>query len=208
MNRLEAEKLLSGRCYNSRKLAPHTYLIRGENITVKLHDTNIVTFKQDEIILNSGGWKTITTKDRMNRFSPARISQRNSAWYIGEYLYYDGIRLFPNGKPINPVIETKQTKDEIKKIKKMAKEYADLCLSQTPFNEILYPKGAKINILPYIQSNTVNKDFVVQAINRYANCPVVWNFVSYGEKYRGISGKMFHKAIYRHVKSSFGLSNI
>jgi hypothetical protein len=34
---------------------------------VKYHNTNVVTFSKNEIVLNTGGWSTVTTKLRMNQ---------------------------------------------------------------------------------------------------------------------------------------------
>lgn len=41
---------------------------------VRLHDTNIVTYTEDgRIILNSGGFYSKTTADRMNKFTPFAV---------------------------------------------------------------------------------------------------------------------------------------
>lgn len=55
---------------DKRKVGNNTWLIRGdERVHVKLHQTHILTFTPDNrVILNSGGWETATTKDRMNAF--------------------------------------------------------------------------------------------------------------------------------------------
>jgi len=50
---------------------------------IRLHDTDIVTFKGDKIILDNGGYETRTTKARMNDYiSPYYISQKNWEWYV------------------------------------------------------------------------------------------------------------------------------
>ena len=71
---------------------------RGENIAVQLHATDIVIFYTNgDVMLDSGGWKTVTTKDRMNKYSPAQIWQEKGIWtftYCGRrYLYGDKIIL-------------------------------------------------------------------------------------------------------------------
>jgi hypothetical protein len=60
MNYQKANEQLQGRNKDSRKLANHTYLQRrGENIAVKLHATDVVTFTPNgDCIFNSGGWLT------------------------------------------------------------------------------------------------------------------------------------------------------
>tara|TARA_R110002020_G_scaffold467856_5_gene691720 strand:- start:270 stop:710 length:441 start_codon:yes stop_codon:yes gene_type:complete len=54
---------------------------------VKYHDTDVVKFNADYIILNHNGWVTDTTKKRMNQASDEydlgfRVSQRKGQWYV------------------------------------------------------------------------------------------------------------------------------
>lgn len=82
----------------SRKLDNHTYCKRRENyIAILLHSTDIIKYYPDgTVIVHTGGWRTITTKDRINKYSPLEIYQANKIWYIkGEVdsLFYDGIVL-------------------------------------------------------------------------------------------------------------------
>ena len=41
----------------------------GGIVTIKYHATNVVTFNDKEIVLRTGGWKTKTTKARMDQAS-------------------------------------------------------------------------------------------------------------------------------------------
>lgn len=63
---------LTGRCKLRRKVANNTYAERrGDSIALKLHDTDVVTYHPDgSITLDTGGWFTVTTKDRMNNAIP------------------------------------------------------------------------------------------------------------------------------------------
>tara|TARA_Y100000310_G_scaffold328538_1_gene396811 strand:- start:696 stop:1049 length:354 start_codon:yes stop_codon:yes gene_type:complete len=68
-----------------RKIANNTYLQRlSENtIGVILYNTCIVTyFKNKGCSLNSGGWKTATTKNRLNKYSPCHVIQKDYTWYV------------------------------------------------------------------------------------------------------------------------------
>lgn len=61
---------------NGRPLANNTRLEprHDGSIAVRLHRTDVVTFLADgRVVLNTGGWTTVTTQDRINRFSPARV---------------------------------------------------------------------------------------------------------------------------------------
>lgn len=68
----------------SKKVANNTYLVPVEGgIAVKLHQTNVVTFHSDgNVTLNSGGWRTVTTKERINRYSPARVYSEGGVWFV------------------------------------------------------------------------------------------------------------------------------
>jgi hypothetical protein len=78
---------------------------------LKLHATDVITWTPDgKIILNSGGYRTHTTKDRMNGFLPAgiRVYQKNFNWYIN----YTG-KLYNGEKSIDVVNEKIDFKDGI-----------------------------------------------------------------------------------------------
>ena len=54
---------------------------------VKYHDTRIVDFDRQMIRLDTGGWKTVTTKRRLNQVSEAfglgfRVYQEDYRWYV------------------------------------------------------------------------------------------------------------------------------
>lgn len=71
-----------------RKLANNTYLEEAEDgaFAIRLHSTRIVTFYESgRIKLDTGGWRTVTTKDRINRCLPRgwRVWQRDFDWFIG-----------------------------------------------------------------------------------------------------------------------------
>lgn len=107
-NYFAAQTKLNGR--QRRKLENHTYLeVRFDgSIAVKLHATDVVTYYPDRTMLNSGGWRTITTKDRLNKYSPVNIWSECGVWYLknpegakgnmGDKLVYeDGLTIYGNG---------------------------------------------------------------------------------------------------------------
>jgi len=111
---------------------------------IRLHNTNIVIIKNNgDIILNSGGWKTITTKDRLCKFSPFVIYQNKGIWYInvtkdykkeGGIPFYDGITFDNKGnlKSEKKVVDFKK----INRIKKDIKGYINLI---DKFDTLPYP---------------------------------------------------------------------
>lgn len=104
MNYQEALTKLGTRV--SRKIANNTYMILHENefgpssVAIRLHNTNVVTFYQDgKVILNTGGWHTVTTKERINRFIPGgyTLSSLKGVWCVHHngvaHEYEDGMDL-------------------------------------------------------------------------------------------------------------------
>lgn len=79
--------LQGGRNKNRRPLQNNTYAVRrGENcIAVQLHSTDILTFYRDgRVSFNTGGWETVTTKDRINTYAPGgwRVYSERGHWYL------------------------------------------------------------------------------------------------------------------------------
>jgi len=99
-NYQDAVNKLAGR--ESRKLAGNTYLQRrdAQTIAVKYHATDIVIFHDDgRTELQSGGWRTSTTKERMSSFGPVNVSQSKGVWYCGpdSTVFADGITFHADG---------------------------------------------------------------------------------------------------------------
>ena len=100
LSRLSVEDLrhhLSG--HQSRRLAHNTYaeLDPDGSVGVRFHTTRILTFHPaDTFTVSSGGWRTVTTKQRLNALLPAgyRIHSNRFAWYIttpeGVFPFEDG----------------------------------------------------------------------------------------------------------------------
>lgn len=118
-----------------RPIANNTRVIRRSptSIAIRLHATDVITFFDNgSIQLNSDGWKTVTTKDRMTRFLPSGISiySERFIWYVqfnqkkylyedGMYLAYDGYVTDANGNLI------KQHSKEIEKTKRIQLRHID-----------------------------------------------------------------------------------
>lgn len=99
---------------------------------IRLHQTDIITFGKDFIILNSGGWKTPTTKNRINSFqSICIISQEKSIWTVKtttgeESLFYDGLKIKNNGHIVRPIKDDKKTARLLKQINAYCKKLSKL----------------------------------------------------------------------------------
>lgn len=73
----------------SSRIANNTLEIldsEGNRKAIRLHDTNILIYENDYIILDNGGWQSKTTKERMNEYLPQSvyISQNNFTWYVND----------------------------------------------------------------------------------------------------------------------------
>lgn len=55
-----------------------------DSFAVRLHNTEVVTIYPDgSYRLDSGGYRTVTTKDRINRYGPVRVYAERGVWYFG-----------------------------------------------------------------------------------------------------------------------------
>lgn len=67
---------------------------------ITYHYTDVVRFNENEIVLNSNGWRTLTTKTRMNQASQQfglgfAVYQINRKWFVSykgdTFEFYDRI---------------------------------------------------------------------------------------------------------------------
>jgi hypothetical protein len=102
---------------NKCKVAGRTYAhLRDDgSIDVVLYETTIVTYRKNgDVVLNSGGHRTMTTKDMINMLLPPSWSvwTHVGVWYIGNgnrygqnvlkpYAFADGVTIQKNGKITN-----------------------------------------------------------------------------------------------------------
>ena len=95
---------------NGLKIMHNTKARRYANtVEIQLHSTDVYRiekrhdvgdeFAHSVITLDSGGYQTVTTKDRMNRFLPLgyRVYQKDFDWYLhtpeGTREYQDGMQI-------------------------------------------------------------------------------------------------------------------
>jgi hypothetical protein len=121
---------------------------RGDNYAVRLHQTDVVTIHRDgSYTLDSGGWLTVTTKDRINGYAPCQVWSEKGIWYVsycdGRYLYADGMRLLANGKVegAKTAEKSKAALKEQKQLRKDAAEYAKEYIRKLFAGEIPAPSG-------------------------------------------------------------------
>ena len=135
----EIDAQLQGRNLESRKYANNTYWQRrGENIALKLHNTDIVTlYPTGDMTLNTGGWYTVTTKERINRVLPRvfYLHQEKGRWFVVNrlddttYVFIDGMRITSEWDVEGAGIYDPKADRELKK---KVRRYANLCMSHIP----------------------------------------------------------------------------
>jgi hypothetical protein len=120
---------------SGKPIANNTRLLKdGTDYLIRLHQTDIVRITPLNIYTaNTGGWQTVTTKERLNRYLPISIWQDKHIWYVGTYqrewkdrkLFFEGLQCDVKGKVLNPPNNEIETKAKRKKLDKMIKTYID-----------------------------------------------------------------------------------
>src|ERR1035437_8148588 len=91
-----------------KPLENHTRLFqRGSDYAVQFHATDVVTLhRSGAYTLNSGGWRTVTTKARINQFGPVAVYSEKGLWLAyplglespGRAIFKDGMRYTSTGR--------------------------------------------------------------------------------------------------------------
>lgn len=115
----------------SHKIANNTFKVvyNDGSVAYRLHKTDVVTVTKDAVILNSDGWKTNTTKDRIHQYAyqyGIRLNQTKGLWFVstsaGVFDYFDGIEISTaTGEP------KKQIHVNLKKVDAIKKQITNYC---------------------------------------------------------------------------------
>jgi len=219
----------------NRKIGNNTYLELLENsIGIRLHKTYVVQFlPSGKIELNSGGWKTVTTKDRINKFLPDgfRLTQTKGIWYLNNFVFKDGITINPDysvtgeGNDISDKNLRKQSLDYSKeymvallngKVPKPSNGDCWYCLMKTESGETLGEKtGSKDHILEHMRENYFVPSLVVNALNTCGSSIAmkqavagIWENISTEENYflkADFVQKQIQTCIKKYVNRQLGL---
>ena len=83
-----AKELMKKARNGQRKLTGNTYLfLMPDNLSYGIcyHRTTIIVIHpNNRYTLNSGGWRTVTTKQRMNNLAGAHVFQHDWQWFYGD----------------------------------------------------------------------------------------------------------------------------
>lgn len=135
MNYQEAKDTIKNR--ESKKLGNNTYLHRIEGgFAIKLHDTDVIELYPSYVKLFTGGWYSLTTKERLNKYAPVRLGQEKSIWYLyGENwekqtLFYEGIKISYTGKVLSKLKDPKTLEQKTKEAKLKIKEFVNYSIEK------------------------------------------------------------------------------
>lgn len=221
---------LGGRA--SRKLANNTYLLAlpGGAVGLKLHATVILTWHADgRVVFNSGGYQTVTTKQRMNAFGPSGVSvwSDKGLWHIKAaagpvLIFQDGVTLNGDGS-ITGAAEDNGRK--IREQRKRITEYANSYVSALLGGNVPPPSGGDywICLFPTVEgrpdtehllSHLDEKYYVPSLLlNAFRSCgyrdPSFWVSYVWGPRANLGEAKrhapVFRRVVRRFLMSSFGL---
>jgi hypothetical protein len=202
-----------------KPLENNTRLIKTDKgYGIKLHNTVVVEILSgDKYILNTGGWQTVTTKDRINNYSPARLWQQKSIWYINtedsqKIAYEDGMKIDKNGNPTDLKTRLKKL-DKIqsknKKLDKILKKYIDGFCQLIKDKKLKDPSGGDCwfccmfntddtnHLFSHFKENYFVPSLLLNAFKEagYAEPGFIWHFCKNGESYHARSAlrKYFKK---------------
>lgn len=86
MTHTEAVSMVRGKTNRKeRKIGNNTYayIEYDGSVSIALHGTVVVRLFENGLVqLNSGGWRTHTTKKRINQYSPVNVYQKNYEWFL------------------------------------------------------------------------------------------------------------------------------
>lgn len=227
--------LLNGRA--TRKLANNTYARKLDNggVAVKLHATDVLTFNPDgSVTVTTGGYKTPTTKDRINGFLPhgfPRVYQAKGVWqWAAPYregqpfqraalsTYQDGDTLGRKGA-LRPSPGKAAEAARVKALVKRINAFAEVCAAAVPMPA---PSGGDCwlcllerqghdqgtgHLDEHMRDGYAVPSLVLTALEATGNGDAI-KAAAFGQypAYVGLAKDRVRKAVRRHLKARFGLA--
>lgn len=110
---------------------------------VRLHNTDIVTIHPDDTYtLNTGGWNTVTTKDRINKYAPGYVTQRQGIWYLTDgSLFEDGVVIDAQGHALSSTGDPEALEKAKREVDRLVREYIKGFVADIKENGLQDPSG-------------------------------------------------------------------
>lgn len=128
----------------------------GDVVSLRLHSTDVVTWEPgNTVTVNSGGWRTLTTKDRINSALPSgfRLHQNRGLWYWNQgasILFTDGDKIRNGWLTAQAKKAGSKTERDALSLQKRIGKFATLCASKLPLKvpgpgDCFYCQAARSN---------------------------------------------------------------
>lgn len=204
---------------------------RADGATVtRLHNTDIVVQHADgTFTLNSGGYRTMTTKGRINRFSPAEVYSDRGIWYVRDprhdypVPFKDGMRVDASGLPqhVTPAKATAEVRRQ-RRLRARIKRFCDRVDHLATIPEpnpgdcwlcMLHDQSGKpmdaadpSHVHSHVQENYLHGSLIYNAMRDAGNSDqgigYAYYFANKGERF---SRDRIKRALRRYVTRSYGL---
>ena len=185
---------------------------------IRFHDTDIITFEGNNFILNSGGFRTKTTKERINEYTPARIQQNKGLWFIQGKLFYDNCKINSKGELISREIKVNENK--INKLKKQIAKYVNLiskdnlpypdagdcwdCSLRTKDGQTMGEISKSDHLLSHLKENYLHGSILVNAMRESGYTDTGINF-HYQMKYTNYFKRALRKYLQKRLISNIAV---
>jgi hypothetical protein len=120
------------RGYDNKRLAGNTVLSEKDScFAIDFYNTTIIKIHKDNTYeLNADGFRTATTKERLNTFSPASIYQKRGVWFFNynpiaeneDATFFDGAIVNSSGQLINRTDDSAEL-EKYKRLDRMINKY-------------------------------------------------------------------------------------
>lgn len=181
---------------------------------LRYHDTNVVTIKKNgDITLDSGGWQTRTTKDRINNYQGVvSVYSDKGMWKVGGFTFVDGISFAPDGTLKSSTQATEREKRRIVRVSKQIKHYCKTLKTQLEVEGFpvpnsgdclicRLPKGRHSCLTSHLDETYIHGTLLVNAM-QYAGYDLERTKMNvYMKNWRTIVNSMR-----RYLRHSFGLA--
>ena len=212
---------------SSRIVANNTVEYKRENgdRVIRLHETDILTFHANgATTINDGGWRTATTKERINRFLDGRsVYSDRGSWVLNvngtTHVYKDGITIGKRGG-----VSGAGDANEERMLKRMIKRFCDkmrnmavlplpssgdcwYCAMKTEDGTPLGDVDAKSHALGHLKEVYVHGSLIVNALRFSGHSDFVIQLVFDRKERIARSYRDFAiRAIRKYFKHSLNLS--
>jgi hypothetical protein len=141
------------------------YFINGER-RIRLHHTDILIFQDKFIRLSSGGWKTNTTKDRLNHFLPIsfKVYSEEGFWYVSpdnsgrKIAFSDGMIINRETGKVQDAPDYDVALSEFRQGKKATAKYIKNYIDLLCSGKMSLPSAGDCLICRFMRQNNSRKD--------------------------------------------------